>query len=40
MDTGELPFGNAYAASREVADWLDTQGHQSGANAVRCELCR
>jgi hypothetical protein len=40
MDAGELPFGNAYAASREVADWLDTQGHQSGANAVRCELCR
>jgi hypothetical protein len=33
-------FDNAYAAIREVADWLDTQGHQSGANAVRCELCR
>ena len=23
-----------------IAAWLDTQGHQSGANAVRCELCR
>jgi hypothetical protein len=33
-------FENSYAAIREVADWLDTQGHQTGANAVRCELCR
>jgi hypothetical protein len=33
-------FDNSYAAIREVADWLDTQGHQSGANAVRRELWR
>jgi hypothetical protein len=38
MDTGELPFGNAYAAIREVAAWLDSQGHQSSANVVRWRI--
>jgi hypothetical protein len=35
MDAGELPFGNAWAAIREIADWLDTQGHHASANVVR-----
>jgi hypothetical protein len=38
MDTGELPFGNAYAAIREVAAWLDSQGHQASANVVRWRI--
>jgi hypothetical protein len=40
MDTGELPFGNAYAAIREVAAWLDSQGHHASANVVRRALDR
>jgi hypothetical protein len=35
MDAGELPFGNAWSAIREIADWLDTQGHHASANVVR-----
>jgi hypothetical protein len=38
MEAGELPFGNAYAAIREVAAWLDSQGHQASANVVRWRI--
>jgi hypothetical protein len=40
MEAGELPFGNAYAAIREVADWLDTRGQYGCSALLREEIDR
>jgi hypothetical protein len=40
MEAGELPFGNAYAAIREVAAWLDTRGQHGCSYLLREEIDR
>ena len=40
MEAGELPFGNAYAATREVAAWLDTRGQHGCSVLLREEIKR
>jgi hypothetical protein len=38
MEAGELPFGNAYAAIREIATWLDTRGQHGCSALLREEI--
>jgi hypothetical protein len=38
MDAGELPFGTASTAIREVAAWLDTRGQHGCSYLLREEI--
>jgi hypothetical protein len=40
MDAGELPFGNACTAIREIAAWLDTRGQLGCSVLLREEIDR